>query len=94
MLDLLKSNVLAPLATRLGTLATGGLLGIGANATHADWVGTGIAGGFLIAMDLGLAWLRKRSIQNKAMAQGAEVGILAMEEAAVRAQGGFDRIVK
>lgn len=68
MLDLLKSNVFGPAATRLGTLVTGALIGIGANATHADWVGTGIAGAFLIGMDLGLAWLRKRRIQDKAIA--------------------------
>lgn len=72
------SNVVAPLATRLGTLATGGLIGLGANSTHADWVGTGIAGGFFIVTDLGLAWLRKRSIQNKAMAEGADVAFAAM----------------
>lgn len=66
MLDLIKSNILGPLGTRLGSLATGALIGIGANATHANWVGTGIAGAVFIAADLGLAWLRKRRIQAQA----------------------------
>lgn len=68
MLEALKANVFGPAATRLGTLVTGALVGIGANATHADWVGTGIAGAFLIGMDFLLAYMRKRSIQKKAVA--------------------------
>lgn len=79
------SNIIAPLATRLGSLATGALVATGANTTHADWVGTGIAGAFFIATDLGLAWLRKRSIQNKAMAEGAVVGLQAAAEASFSA---------
>lgn len=67
MLDRIKSNVLAPLCTRLGTFATGALVGVGANATHSDWVGTGVAGGCFIALDLGLAWLRKRGIIKKTL---------------------------
>lgn len=80
MFDLIKSNLLAPLGTRLGSLATGALIGIGANAAHADWVGTGIAGAFLIAADLGLAWLRDRSIATKADNAGFVRGALGAEQ--------------
>lgn len=62
MLQIIKTNILLPASTRLGSLATGALIGIGANATHADWVGTGIAGALLISVDLGLAYLRKQKI--------------------------------
>lgn len=66
MLELIKHNLLLPASTRLGSLVTGVLVGVGANSTHADWVGTGVAGALLIAADLGLAWLRKKNIQKAA----------------------------
>lgn len=66
MIEAIKSNVLLPTATRIGFTVTGLLVGLGANAQHADWVGTGVAGALLIGVDLMLAWLRKRSIQRKA----------------------------
>lgn len=66
-MDPIMSNVLVPLFTRVGTLATGFLVGMGANTNHAEWVGLGVAGLGLIGVDLGLAWLRKRSIQRKAV---------------------------
>lgn len=69
MLNFIKNNVLMPVATRLGMFTTGALVGVGANAAHADWVGTGVAGLFLIGMDLGLAELRKRAIVNKTFKQ-------------------------
>lgn len=72
MWEVLGNNVLGPLFTRLGTLATGALIGIGASTTHSEWVGTGIAGALFIAADLGLAWLRKRRIQDKTFAQTVE----------------------
>lgn len=69
MINAIKSNLLAPLGTRIGTLVTGGLVGMGINAVHADWVGTGVAGALLIGCDLMLAWLRKQAIVNKAFKQ-------------------------
>lgn len=77
MLQAIYSNVVLPASTRLGSMSTGLLVGWGANQQHADWVGTGIAGGFLIATDFMLAWLRKRSIQQKtaALVANAPVGV-------------------
>ncbi|HEY8577069.1 MAG TPA: hypothetical protein VIL88_12095 [Devosia sp.] len=69
MFKQINDLILKPLSTRLGTMVTGGLIGLGANAQHADWVGTGIAGGLLIGADLLAAWLRKRSIERKAVAK-------------------------
>lgn len=66
MLEAFKANVVLPVSTRLGMGTTGFLVGLGANAQHADWVGTGVAGVILVGVDLMLAWLRKRGIQNKA----------------------------
>lgn len=66
MLDLIKHNLLLPASTRLGSLVTGVLVGVGANSTHADWVGTGVAGALLIGTDYMLAWLRKKSIERNA----------------------------
>jgi hypothetical protein len=68
MLELIKSNVLGPLSTRIGTLSSGALVGIGASVQHANIVGTGVAAAILIAGDLVLAWYRKRSIQRKTLA--------------------------
>lgn len=60
------TNVLLPMTTRVGVGITGYLVGIGATAQYADWVGTGVAGALLIGVDLMLAWFRKRSIVRKA----------------------------
>lgn len=70
MWETFKVNVLLPFATRQGSLAAGTLVGWGANQQHADMVSLGIAGAFLIAADLGLAWFRKRAIVNKVRADG------------------------
>lgn len=72
MWEIIKTNVLLPGAGRLGSLSTGALIGIGANSTHADWVGTGIAGAILIGTDLLLSWLRKRSIVDRTFKQVIE----------------------
>ncbi|QCS37225.1 hypothetical protein [Tortoise microvirus 71] len=69
MFKQINDLLVKPMATRLGTMATGALIGLGANATHADWVGTGVAGALLIGADLMAAWLRKRSIERKAVAK-------------------------
>lgn len=45
-------ELVKPLAGRLGSLAAGGLVGMGVNATHADQVAIGIAAAVLIAIDL------------------------------------------
>lgn len=67
MFSQFKSNVLAPVSTRLGSLVSGGLVGLGAQTDHANWVGIGVASGLLISVDLMAAWLRKRAIQRKAV---------------------------
>lgn len=72
MWEIIKSNVLAPAATRLGSFASGGLMAVGANADHAQQVGLGIAAAVLIGLDLGLAYLRKRIIINKTFADTVE----------------------
>lgn len=75
MLHIIKTNVLLPLATRLGSITTGLLVGWGLNSVHSNWVGTGVAGLLLISTDLLLAWMRKLAITNQAVAR-----VLAMLE--------------
>lgn len=67
MWEAIKANVFLPASTRLGTGTTGVLIGYGANAQHADWVGLGVQGAILIGIDFMLAWFRKRAIQRKAV---------------------------
>lgn len=65
MWNTFKTNVVLPLAVRIGSLGTGYLVGFGINAEHADWVGMGIAGALLISVDLMLSWVRRWSIVAK-----------------------------
>ncbi|QCS37239.1 hypothetical protein [Tortoise microvirus 73] len=73
MFKQISELILKPGATRLGSLASGVLVGMGANAEHADWVGIGITGALLVGADLMAAWLRKRSIERKAVAKAGLV---------------------
>lgn len=67
--DAIKNNVLLPASTRLGTLASGGLIAIGVETGHATTLGTALPVAVLVGVDLMLAWLRKRSIQRKTLAK-------------------------
>lgn len=62
MYHFFKSNILAPLGTRLGTFVSGGLVFHGVTTAHADVLGTAVAVGLGVGADLGLAWLRKQAI--------------------------------
>lgn len=67
MWSLIKSNVLAPLATRLGTSIAGALVAYGMNADHAAQVGVGLTAAVLVAWDLFWAWRRKAGIEASAV---------------------------
>lgn len=62
MYHFIKSNILAPLGTRIGTFTSGSLIGLGVGQGHADLLGTAVAVGLGVGADLGLAWLRKQAI--------------------------------
>lgn len=65
MFKTINTNVIQPLAVRLGTAATGFLVGQGINAQHADSIGIGVAAVLLVGCDLLASWLRRRQIVNQ-----------------------------
>lgn len=71
MFDIIKENVVKPSLTRVGFLLTGWLVGQGVASDYAHMVGTGVIGLGLIILDLCLAYLRKRGIEQKAFVKGA-----------------------
>lgn len=83
-----------PLMGRVGT-ATAVTIApfLGVPNWHVQ-LGVAITQILLIIVDLMIDYAHRRLVANKALAQGAEVGILAMEEAATRASGGFDRVAR
>lgn len=72
MLNLILTNVIYPLAGRLGTSTTAVLVTQGVSQQHADWLALGLMGLAGVAWDLGAAWLRKRSIVDKTFRQTVE----------------------
>lgn len=69
MWEAVRSNVVLPQLTRLGSVAAGILIGAGVESGHATLIGTALPVMALVAVDYTLAWFRKRSIQRKATAQ-------------------------
>lgn len=69
--DAIKSNVLLPASTRMGTATAGALVAYGVESGHAATLGTALPVLVLVAVDFVLAWFRKRAIQNKAI-KGAQ----------------------
>lgn len=69
MWETIKTAVVLPTLARAGFSATGYLVGIGASQQHADWVGTGLVGAALIALDLLASWLLRKVNGNKAVAK-------------------------
>lgn len=67
--NVIRSNVIAPASTRLGTLVAGTLVPLGANADHAAQVGIGVTALGLIMFDLTVAYIRKRYIERNALAK-------------------------
>lgn len=73
-LDKLIDNMVLPLATRIGSLASGAVVALGVSSDHAMTFGNGIA--ILAAVvpfmayDLFAAYLRKKQVQKKAVANG------------------------
>lgn len=67
-------NVLLPIGTRLGSLVSGALIYYGVQNDHAMNLGgliqTGVVIGGLVAVDLVLAYVRKKQVQAKAVANG------------------------
>lgn len=66
MWEVIKTNVLLPSLGRVGSAATGYLVAIGANQQHADWVGVGLVGAILIAVDLAGSRLIRKVNEDKA----------------------------
>lgn len=62
---LLIENLVKPAAVRIGTLVSGGLIGVAVSSEHADAIGLGVASVLLIGCDFLLSWLRRRDIINK-----------------------------
>lgn len=69
MFEVIKQNVVYPLAGRLGTAAAAALIGMGASDQHANWVALGVAGGVGVAIDLLSSWLRRRFVVNTTFTQ-------------------------
>lgn len=73
-LDKLIDNLVLPLATRIGSIASGALIAVGVSSEHAMTFGSGIA--ILAAVvpfmtwDLLLAFWRKQQVQKQALANG------------------------
>lgn len=65
MRETIMRNVVLPSLGRVGTGATGFLVGIGATTQHAEWVGTGIVGLGLISFDLLSSWLLRKMRERK-----------------------------
>lgn len=62
MWEPIKTNLLLPLAGRIGTAATTALVAAGINSEHANMLGIGVVGVLLIACDLVTSYFtRKRS---------------------------------
>lgn len=62
MIELIKQNVIYPLAGRLGTAIAGGLVTYGVSDQHANWVALGVAGLLGVAVDLAGSWVRRRFV--------------------------------
>lgn len=75
MIDLIKSNFIAPTLTRVGTFAAGWLVAIGMTDGHANAVALGGVALATYAVDLVTAWARKRYIIDKTYSATVE-GIL------------------
>lgn len=73
-LDKLIDNIVLPLATRVGSMATGALVALGVANEHAVTFGGAVAVIAavvpLMAWDLISAYVRKRQVQAKAVANG------------------------
>lgn len=67
-------NVLLPIGTRLGSLVSGALIYYGVQNDHAmnlaGVIQTGVVIGGLVAVDLVFAYVRKKQVQAKAVANG------------------------
>lgn len=65
-------NILLPIATRLGSAASGLLVGLGVSETHATNAGglvqTGIIVVAFVAIDLVASYMRRKQVANKAVA--------------------------
>lgn len=68
MLENIRKNILSPLATRIGTAVSIGLTGYGMADGDATVIGSAVAIGLGLGIDLMSDWLRKRAIVNKATA--------------------------
>lgn len=80
MLDIVRKvreHVIVPLMGRLGT-ATAATIAplLGVPNWHVQ-LGVGITQILLVTVDLAIDYAHRRLVANKALAQGAEVGILA-----------------
>lgn len=61
MWEVVKKNVVRPLAERLGTMLGVALLPYGVHASSAEMVTIGIIGVGLVACDLVADWLKRRT---------------------------------
>lgn len=66
MFELIRKNILSPLVTRIGTAVSLGLTGYGLADGDATVVGSAVAIGLGLGIDLLSDWLRKRAIVNQA----------------------------
>jgi hypothetical protein len=69
MIEVIRSNILAPLCTRAGVFIAGTLVPLGVSSEHATQVGIGVTAAGLVIFDLVLANIRKRMIQRSAVAK-------------------------
>lgn len=70
MLQVIRNNVLYPLAGRLGTATSTFLVSYGVATDHADWVRLGVMGLAGVAFDLGVSFLYRRKFITDAFAAG------------------------
>lgn len=69
MFEVIKQNVVYPLAGRLGTAAAATLIGMGASDQHANWVALGVAGLIGVGCDLASSWLRRRFVIDRTFSE-------------------------
>lgn len=67
MLELLKTNLVKPLAGRLGTAAAAWLLTLGVSGPLAQQIAVGVTAVALLTADLVLSWIGRREVVNKTL---------------------------
>lgn len=67
MIEAIKTNLIMPMATRVGTATSFWLVGLGVAQHEANILGSALTVAIGVGIDLMLAWYRKRAIVRKAV---------------------------